>query len=392
MVEKYIKELLYFNDCVIVPGFGGFVCNYAGAEISVAKNKISPPNKKIAFNDKLTNNDRSLAMEVANGEHVSLEEAEGQIKHFVIHINDQLYASKQYSIEHLGKFSFNTDQNIQFEQYSKTNYWIESFGLPDLYFKPIDRTQNNKLIFQTKKQNLMAENIKNEYQDSELNSSEKQYDNATVNEDGDTEEFVGRKRAKQIEGTGGIYYVLAVFVFLFVMGTTYYLNMNKETYAIGSFSPLDMFGSNNTDSLKENKLLPSEDETPSENIEPTYSEETQNEQTENLDNQNQTEIVGEQPQPESISEPAASNEITDAITSQTGRFYIIAGSFKKGSKAVILRAKLSSDGQSPKIIAPTEDGASMRVSIGDFGTYDEAVKKKNELLQTYGADLWILTY
>jgi len=388
MVEKYIKELLYFSDCVIVPGFGGFVCNYAGAEISVAKNKISPPHKKIAFNDKLTNDDKTLAIDVANGEHISIEEAEGQIKHFVVHIGDQLNAAKQYSIDQLGKFSFNIDQNLQFEQYAKTNYLIESFGLPDLYFKPIDRaTQNNKFIFQTKNQNLMAENIKDEYEGNEINNSSKEYEDATSIEDEDTEEFVGRKRSKHTGSTGSMYYVLAVFVFLFVMGTTYYLNMNKETYAIGSFSPLALFGSSNTDSLKENKLLPNEDQTPSENTEPIYSDEAQS-----TEGQDQTEVAADQTQPEYNPEVAETSEITDAITSQTGRFYVIAGSFKKVSKAVNLREKLSSEGQSTKIISQTEEGASMRVSIGDFGTYDEAVQKKNELLQSYGSDLWILTY
>ena len=30
---EYIEELLYLYDCVIVPGFGGFVGVYAGAAI-----------------------------------------------------------------------------------------------------------------------------------------------------------------------------------------------------------------------------------------------------------------------------------------------------------------------------------------------------------------------
>ncbi|MDA9349687.1 hypothetical protein N9R21_07960, partial [Polaribacter sp.] len=30
-VEKYINELLYRYDCVIVPNFGGFITNKIGA-------------------------------------------------------------------------------------------------------------------------------------------------------------------------------------------------------------------------------------------------------------------------------------------------------------------------------------------------------------------------
>ena len=60
-VDKSISELLYQFDCVIIPDFGGFVANYAGAKIQPIQNTFTPPSKQISFNRNLTSNDGLLA-------------------------------------------------------------------------------------------------------------------------------------------------------------------------------------------------------------------------------------------------------------------------------------------------------------------------------------------
>ena len=51
-IEKYISELLFQNDCVIVPDFGGFVCNNAPSELNEKTNSIhSICNRKNNKND-----------------------------------------------------------------------------------------------------------------------------------------------------------------------------------------------------------------------------------------------------------------------------------------------------------------------------------------------------
>ena len=42
-IEEHISELLFEHDCVIVPDFGGFVCNYAPARIDPVKHLFEPP-------------------------------------------------------------------------------------------------------------------------------------------------------------------------------------------------------------------------------------------------------------------------------------------------------------------------------------------------------------
>ena len=55
MIElaQHIEALLLENDCVIVPGFGGFVAHYAPATHVKEENLFLPPTRTIGFNPQL---------------------------------------------------------------------------------------------------------------------------------------------------------------------------------------------------------------------------------------------------------------------------------------------------------------------------------------------------
>ena len=55
MIElaQHIEALLLENDCVIVPGFGGFVAHYAPATHVKEENLFLPPTRIIGFNSQL---------------------------------------------------------------------------------------------------------------------------------------------------------------------------------------------------------------------------------------------------------------------------------------------------------------------------------------------------
>lgn len=62
MIElaQHIEVLLLENDCVIVPGFGGFVTHYAPATHVKEENLFLPPTRTIGFNPQLKLNDGVL--------------------------------------------------------------------------------------------------------------------------------------------------------------------------------------------------------------------------------------------------------------------------------------------------------------------------------------------
>ena len=52
-IWQVVEKLLYKHDCVIIPGFGGFVCNMEHARIDQVTHVIIPPGKHIIFNPNL---------------------------------------------------------------------------------------------------------------------------------------------------------------------------------------------------------------------------------------------------------------------------------------------------------------------------------------------------
>ncbi len=391
VVEKHLKELLLDFDCVIVPNFGGFIATYMGSEISIAKNKITPPRKQIAFNDKLTTNDSLLIDYIADNENSSILDAYNAVDSYVAEIKNQVKENAQYTIESLGRIYLNEDGNYNFEQYLRFNYLKESFGLPDLYFKPIDRTLESKTLFKTKKPKLMASTNYNELEDDD--ESVNQYASDEEMEEVDLDEFGREKQQKKSENLA-IYYVMAIIALVITAGTAYYLNMDKQTFAIGSFSPLSIFGrgeiASSTD-VDNNKLLPSE----SEDEQPADGEAT-GEQTDTYTPPAEQSLPEDEPTnlaSQNVVLPVQVNiDPQNIITDRTGRFYIVAGGFKSKNKAARLLSEMINAGNSSKIIDSYDEKGVYRVTVADYSTYDEAQAQKKSFIDAYGDELWVLGY
>ncbi|NJN50215.1 MAG: hypothetical protein HC798_03315, partial [Polaribacter sp.] len=126
-IEKYISELLYRYDCVIIPDFGGFVTNKIAAKLDVENHSIYPPTKQLSFNSNLKHNDGLLANYIATSENISYEKANLTISLSVIQWQKALRKS-DLALENLGVFSLNNHQLIQFEPRTSINYLTSSFG------------------------------------------------------------------------------------------------------------------------------------------------------------------------------------------------------------------------------------------------------------------------
>lgn len=127
-MTNYITDLLYRYDCVIIPGFGGFVTNRIGAKVNNFTHTFYPPTKQITFNSHLKHNDGLLANYVASVENISFEKASDTISSYVNKWQNQIQSSS-IEIENLGSLVINQDNNIVFEPKNTTNYLTESFGL-----------------------------------------------------------------------------------------------------------------------------------------------------------------------------------------------------------------------------------------------------------------------
>ena len=127
-IAKYINDLLYRYDCVIVPNFGGFITNRIGAKVNPFTNNFYPPTKQISFNAHLKQNDGLLVNYIASVENISFEKA-------IIKINEtissweEILKHKQVVFDNIGNISLNENSQLIFEPKKNHNFLTNSFGL-----------------------------------------------------------------------------------------------------------------------------------------------------------------------------------------------------------------------------------------------------------------------
>lgn len=155
-IEKHISELLFEHDCVIVPNFGGFVCNYSPANIHAAKHQFQPPFKKISFNRNLKNNDGLLANQVAQSEGISYADANQFITEYVGRLNAELNSDKRFDLKNIGTFYLGEENTLLFEQDETMNYLPESFGLSTFYSPAIKREPIERKIVKELKDKVIV--------------------------------------------------------------------------------------------------------------------------------------------------------------------------------------------------------------------------------------------
>ncbi|MDB9887949.1 SPOR domain-containing protein [Polaribacter sp.] len=127
-VEKYINELLYRYDCVIVPNFGGFITNKIGAKVNSFTHTFHPPTKQITFNTHLKQNDGLVASYIAAVENISFEKALAKINASVASWNESL-KNGAVVFENIGALAFNEKKQLIFEPQKEHNFLTNSFGL-----------------------------------------------------------------------------------------------------------------------------------------------------------------------------------------------------------------------------------------------------------------------
>ena len=138
-IIKYINELLFNHDCVIIPGFGAFIADYENAKINTTQHLFFPPSKKIAFNANIIKNDGLLAHYISEKTFVSFNEANELIKNFSTKCLSDLNNDKHLEWLNIGEFSLNSEGSIQFSPDNKVNFLTDSFGFTSFVSLPVKR-------------------------------------------------------------------------------------------------------------------------------------------------------------------------------------------------------------------------------------------------------------
>ncbi|HLV23797.1 MAG TPA: SPOR domain-containing protein [Moheibacter sp.] len=149
ILENYISALLYTQDCVIVPEFGGFIAQKTNATYQPENATFFPPKKELAFNPSLMKNDGLLIQYIASAEGISFEKAKNEVESSVLFWKNHLKQNQVLNLSGLGELKQNSTGQIEFNAIDK-NYLLDSFGLEKIQatrILPVEKQQNSNLVW-----------------------------------------------------------------------------------------------------------------------------------------------------------------------------------------------------------------------------------------------------
>lgn len=138
-IEKHISDLLYTHDCVIIPGFGGIIGNYAPAYVHPVKHVFYAPYKQLVFNKNLYLNDGVLANYIAREEGITYIAALDNLHRYAGELKTKIEKGQKAEIKSVGSFQLDAEKNIQFTPDKTINYLLSSYGLSSFQSQAILR-------------------------------------------------------------------------------------------------------------------------------------------------------------------------------------------------------------------------------------------------------------
>ena len=331
-VGPIITKLLLENDCVVVPGFGGFVAQYSPAKLDESTGFFSPPSKQVLFNKNLINNDGLLVNEIGQFKKLNYKQANDLVKQKVKLLNLELKEKKQVNIKELGLIYLKNDI-INFKQNSE-NILSDSYGLTAL-------------------------NIR-EFQQEEIFNSSKIIP------------------IQPIQSTNaGKWWVAAAIVPIIFYSAWLPLKTNlftkNETFHYSDLNPFtfkkekESFPQNLFDIKSLGQINKEDFHLSQKNISPSK-------QLNNLENTNKA--------------VNTAVEKSVVLTKATQRFHLIVGCFSSKKNANNLIKKLKKSGENALELDIHKN--LHRVSIASFSSKKEAIKYKKKLKKNHSISSWIL--
>lgn len=347
-VQNHIKELLFEQDCVVIPEFGGFVTKFDCAKIDGSNRFITPPQKWLAFNSLLKHDDGLLSNYIAQEEQISREQANLKIKSFVEDTKRYISFDKTYPINGLGVFSQNEESKIQFHPQT-TNFHSESFGMENIFLKKSVNLQNELQIIQ--KPTVIS--------DSTVQQVFATQDREPTVEIWDEEEDINVRKIRFNNALPYIYGLLAMTIF----ASSIYMYDNSKAN-LSSLNPFQLSSSMTPPIIKIiDKIQPEA-----------------------------TLIAATTEQPKAFEDENIGIVSTKSATiiATKKRFFVITGSFGSKKNAKTLLNTLKSKGfEDASIIFPSRNEKLIKVSAAGFSTETQAQEEAHKVLQSINQETWI---
>ena len=150
-LDRHIEILLLSNDCVIVPGFGGFMAHHVDARYDETDFSFLPPSRSIGFNPQLKMNDSLLVQSYIEAYDLSYPEALKKVQGEVRELKQQLEQNGEFELNDIGVLKINQEGNIEFTPCEAGLLTPVYYGLSSYNFEPLANLQAESKLATTER-------------------------------------------------------------------------------------------------------------------------------------------------------------------------------------------------------------------------------------------------
>jgi nucleoid DNA-binding protein len=331
-IALYIKELILNNECVILPGFGGFISRYRPANLDPEKKILTPPSKEIEFQKDLKKDNGLLANYIVKKKKIFVTRARRLIEDYVNEINAKLDKGEKVVLQGIGTLVKDLrNQEIKFLSLRDENYLIDSYGLMDLELSEVKKLSRQ---FET---DLQVPQVK----------------------------IINRKKTGFWVASSIVILILLMILIIPLTHSDYSANINSR-----------FLYPDKSDSLireKNEKIVFGQRR--------IINQDSVNDIGQIIDNATKKEVALFYSEPE--------HNASEDFISEPNKYYLVAGSFKRHENAERLKSDLLNDGYNPQIIK-TEDGY-FRVILSSFDNRNFAIRELERIRKGLNRNVWILS-
>ena len=356
-IVNYIRDLLYYHDCVIVPGFGGFVTNERAALIDRASGGFYPPARDVGFNARLNHNDGLLISHISARLSINYVDAKKLVDTFTGRVINRLEEGRMISFDGIGQFASDRSGNLQFDPDPSANFLPDSYGLGFYRFpvldsyKPAGKIKNRRL-------------------------------------DGRRAGLTGRTRRLLRYAAVGIPLIAALS--WGAMNTDIVREFSFNLSSLNPFSAVVDTGIRHTPSSPETIVTTvNRDKTTGDLAEDPVPENLSEETAVPLSEKMVADLTEAEPSP-AITEMKSTGSSIAPVNIVTAPYHLVAGSFRSRNNALLFKDELAREGYNSMLL-DSEKGL-YRVSVFSSRNRGEAVVMLNQLRTQAGkTDLWLLS-
>jgi cell division septation protein DedD len=379
-VEKYIRKLLFEQDCVIIPELGGLLTHHINAQFNSSTGIFMPAQKRVAFNEVLKLDDGLLTYFISVNEKITREEALASVKSYTENLRTALANGGKAVIDGVGEFVTNPEGKLVFEPVSTQNFNVEWFGFQSIKVDTLTQQQ----VLANKPEVEKVPEVPQLFATEEVFASE------------ETGQGAATRRLRW--GWGGwaaaaVVVGMAAYLSVFTIPGTSpaELAANKATrsvlstlnpvYGISDFVESTLAGFSAGKPKEVPITVPTVSTFPTPELGSEVSQEVPDEVLTTAAPTTPESILEGKFEPAAAVEPAVENTVK--------KFYIIAGSFEKARYATILVDQLRQQGFSSAFIMEPKGKGLIKVSAIGYDSVREAYSGVAEVERVAGEGAWV---